>query len=249
MKKKSSSKGYELIGQKKADRNIKGNILIMETKNTWYSFPAKDIIEERKVENGMTLFLINKKGKGLRIEPFGLTNNSISMDKEELTSPQRIYDLEKIKFANENDIKNIKQKELAADSLAAVAKFWSNSCVRGESEKNNCAHFLSDAFIRAGYTDLTKSGGSPHITEWCDWDDTPKQSIARTIRAKEMWKWFESKAKRSLRTKPVKDGFWAVFQWDKTYSGGHVLLYDSNKNVVYGTGVYWNWSDQYFYQW
>ena len=92
-------------------------------------------------------------------------------------------------------------------------------------------------------------GGASQITEWCDWNDTAKSDEARPIRAKNMWEWFKIMSTTSRTTKPSKKGMWATFQWDASYSGGHVLLYDSDADVVYGTGAFWDWSSQNFYQW
>ena len=49
-------------------------------------------------------------------------------------------------------------------TLEDVAKAYNEACVGGGRESNNCAHYLADAFIRAGYTDLKTS---KLITERC----------------------------------------------------------------------------------
>jgi len=137
-------------------------------------------------------------------------------------------------------------------SLAMVAANWKDACILGDVEQNNCAHYLSDAFIRAGYAELAHGAAvhPPAITAWCDHDDPPAKPQARVIRAREMNEWFKSKCKNPLSVKPVKKGFFAVFQLDETvYWGGHVLLYDSDNDKFYGTGAYWNWPTQLFYQW
>jgi hypothetical protein len=50
-----------------------------------------------------------------------------------------------------------------APSLASVGANWKGSCAGGDSFPNNCAHFLSDAFIRAGYTELQSYGALLYI--------------------------------------------------------------------------------------
>jgi len=124
-------------------------------------------------------------------------------------------------------------------SLAGVGAAWSNSCEGGDRYDNNCAHFLSDAFIRAGFTELLPPNS--HINARC-----PSK---RPIRARDMWNWFQWKATRTSRTIEKNTGWWAVFQLnEKAYWGGHVAVLDSGTGTYYGTGWYPNW-DQYLYQW
>jgi len=121
--------------------------------------------------------------------------------------------------------------------LSSVGANWRNSCAGGDRFSNNCAHFLSDAFIRAGYTDLQGFG------ERCY---TPAK---RPIRAREMWSWFNTRAVRRCNTVQRNTGWWAVFQLDESvYWGGHVALLDSDSWQYYGTGWYANWR-QHLYQW
>lgn len=152
--------------------------------------------------------------------------------------------------ATEKDHKAIMRTPIP--SLSLVAANWKKSCILGDTEQNNCAHYLSDAFIRAGYTELAHGAATtpPEITAWCDYNDPPRNSQARVIRAREMNAWFQSKCSKPLTAKPVKKGFFAVFQLDEAaYWGGHVLLYDSDSDTFYGTGAYWAWPTQLFYQW
>ncbi|WP_030203750.1 hypothetical protein [Streptomyces sp. NRRL S-87] len=128
-----------------------------------------------------------------------------------------------------------------APPLSTVGAHWTNRCVAGDAFANNCAHFLSDAFIRAGYTEL--SAPNPHIHARC------YTYARRPIRARDMWSWFKSKAVRTSDT-PTKDtGWWAVFQLDESvYWGGHVVLLDTDTWTYYGTGHHDTWH-QYMYQW
>lgn len=154
------------------------------------------------------------------------------------------------KLATKKDIEILKKSSPLARSLASVATFWNNSCNLSDVEGNNCAHYLSDAFIRAGYPELKKISGNPHISLWCDWNNTVKNENARPVRAIDMKNWFDSMATKKTTTKQSGNGFWAVYQERQSDSQGHVLLYDSNNDVVYGTGGigYWTWK-QFFYQW
>jgi hypothetical protein len=64
----------------------------------------------------------------------------------------------------------------------------------------------------------------------------------RPIRARDMWCWFKQMATEKRSSRPKKEGFWAIFQLDESaYWGGHVIIFDSDKNVFYGTADYPNW--------
>ncbi|GAQ47108.1 hypothetical protein AtubIFM54640_004235 [Aspergillus tubingensis] len=125
--------------------------------------------------------------------------------------------------------------------ISSIAAYWNNSCAGGDVQSNNCAHYLSDAFIRAGYTELSQP--NQHINARC------QTTARRPIRARDMWSWFRSKAQVSSRNVQRNTGWWAVFQLNESqYWGGHVAVLDSNAWVYYGTGWYPDW-DQYCYQW
>jgi len=126
-------------------------------------------------------------------------------------------------------------------TLESVAEYWTKGCLGGDSYENNCAHFLSDAMIRAGFTDLNPPADC--VNARCG------TSQKRPIRARDMWCWFKSKAKKTSNA-PTKDtGWWAVFQLDEqVYWGGHVVLLDSDTWKYYGTGWHPNWK-QHLYQW
>jgi hypothetical protein len=126
-------------------------------------------------------------------------------------------------------------------SLKSVAAFWSDSCAGGDKYENNCAHFLSDAFIRSGYAEL--NGPVSCVNARCD---TPAK---RPIRARDMWCWFQSKATQTSTQLTRNTGWWAVFQLNEpVYWGGHVALFDSDNWKFYGTNWFPDWS-QHLYQW
>jgi hypothetical protein len=246
------------VGIKTTDHNIKGNFLLIEDSETFYSFNSSDIITEEQLSNGRVKITMSPRSLGVISKPFKLVQNKeliISIFENELP-PKPIYKKGDPQIANDKDISILKKLNPAARSFASVAANWTQpngGCALGNTPPNNCAHYLSDAFIKAGYSELLKrnSQGQGIFHYWCD-IITPPNTVnlnARPIRAREMWSWFKTMATTNQTTKPTNSGFWAVFQTDPVYVPGHVLLYDSSNNRVYGTGAYWDWAEQYFYQW
>lgn len=126
-------------------------------------------------------------------------------------------------------------------TIAEAASLYSGYCKGGDVYQNNCAHFLSDAFILAGADDLASSHSC--IEARCD------TSSKRPIRARNMKCWFESRAVKTSDSIVKEAGYWAVFQLDENaYWGGHVAIIDSDSWKFFGTGWYENWK-QYWYQW
>jgi hypothetical protein len=234
-------------GVKLEDRNFPGNFLLLKSISEAFSFRKRDILAIKITSEGRVRVTMRNNCIGMRITAFRVFNDEdIAFGVPVMQAAPKC---DTKKNAKPADVKRVLLARPAARTLASVAANWSNSCILGDTQDNNCAHFLSDAFIRAGFDELKKISSDPSINEWCDWNSTTKSPNARPIRAKEMWAWFKSMAQKTKRDKPQGQGFWATFQWDQSYSGGHVLLYDSDNNVVFGTGAYWNWSDQYYYQW
>jgi hypothetical protein len=126
-------------------------------------------------------------------------------------------------------------------TLAAVPKYWTNACNGMDVYQNNCAHYLSDAMLRTGFTQLNPP--SDCINARCN------TARKRPIRARDMWCWFKSMATTTSTTPTRGTGMWAVFQLDESeYWGGHVVLLDSDTWKYYGTGWYDHW-DQHLYRW
>lgn len=136
--------------------------------------------------------------------------------------------------------KDVQPHSALVPSLAGAAAKYKDECKGGDSYGNNCAHFLSNAMIEAGYSELEPPNDC--VNARCG------TSAKRVIRAREMWCWFKKKAIKTATSLPKNDGYWAVFQLDESeYWGGHVLIYDSDSNKYYGTGHYPDW-DQYCYK-
>ena len=123
--------------------------------------------------------------------------------------------------------------------LEAVAAKYYEGCVCSSDayKKHNCTHFLSNAFIRAGYTELLDS---PLITARCP--------SGRPLRAQDLQKWFQTKSKNfySGIPKPGR-GLWAIYQ--EKPGAHHVLLLDTGTGKVYGTANCVKWPVQWCYQW
>jgi hypothetical protein len=143
--------------------------------------------------------------------------------------------------ASPRDLALLREALTNVKSIAGAASLYRGACDGADSYENNCAHFLSDAFLRAGYSNLKAPADC--ISARCE------TGAKRPIRARDMWCWFKQMATKTKSTLPAAEGMWAVFQLDEaTYWGGHVLIFDSDKNLYFGTGHYPNWS-QHCYQW
>lgn len=126
-------------------------------------------------------------------------------------------------------------------TIEGAAKLFVRSCQGGDAYPNNCAHFLSNAFILAGFTELREGDQVPCIKSWCH------TAARRPKRARNMWCWFDAMATKKGGRVESNTGFWAVFQLNG-YWGGHVVIVDSKAWKFYGTGWYDDWS-QHSYQW
>lgn len=143
--------------------------------------------------------------------------------------------------ATDHDVELLRERIKTVKSIAGAASLYRGACQGGDSYTNNCAHYLSDAFLRAGYSELAAPADC--IAARCG------TAAKRPIRARDMWCWFKEMAKQTQTTLPAGTGFWAVFQLDEqAYWGGHVLIYDSDRNLYYGTDHYPSWL-QYCSKW
>jgi hypothetical protein len=138
-------------------------------------------------------------------------------------------------------------------TIEGAAKLFAHSCIaKVSSYKNNCAHYLSDAFIRANYDDLSRSHdcvtyrcGSPQCTS----------GGKRPVRAHDMNCWFLTKDSNPVTAVSRNSGFYSVFQKRKSDGQGHVVILDSNTWKFYGTGWFEagqpspNYWEHWYYQW
>lgn len=238
---RSSGIAYEGYGCD--DQNIPGNLLIIESQHAIFSFPKSDILEQEDLSAGRCRVWVRVGSNAYRVSSFTVGNGTpFLVGMEELSPPSPPEDPDApqaVQFSESNQA--LLSTFAIPATLSAVGSYWTNSCVGGDRYGNNCAHFLSDAFIRAGFTELLPP--NRHINARCG------TSAKRPIRARDMWSWFQSKAVRTSRTVTSNTGWWAIFQLNESaYWGGHVVVLDSDNWQYYGTGWYGDWN-QYLYQW
>ena len=111
------------------------------------------------------------------------------------------------------------------------------SCVCGVSYSNNCAHYLCNALIRAGFSPPNEGSNK-------------KCPRGRLIRAMDVLKWCQAHKKDfSSNHDSLPSGTWIVFQ---QRSGGvqHVCMHKESPNKYRraGTGDYENWPTQWHYR-
>ncbi|MFG2293761.1 hypothetical protein [Streptomyces sp. NPDC048603] len=258
-------------GYSRDDGNIPGNLLIVESGDCVYSFAKSDIMDRETigedrirvhVREGATAFRLGRMRAGEPQDAFLVAMENIAPppspglpgDPRPASGPVGLANAEAMEYMAPPPAIELPsapryagagmapaQAQVLAPPLSTVGSFWTNRCVAGDAFVNNCAHFLSDAFIRAGYTEL--SDPNTHIKARC------YTYARRPIRARNMWSWFKSKAVRTSHTPTRNTGWWAVFQLDESaYWGGHVVLFDSDTWTHYGTGWHGTWH-QYMYQW
>lgn len=127
--------------------------------------------------------------------------------------------------------------------IEAAWKSYTHSCECGDSfDGTNCAHFLSNALIKGGFTEIDGQKGAKFriVNGFC------VCTHGRPVRAKEMRAWFARKWKR--QQKP-QEGYNAVYQ-QRADGQGHVLLLkgaDPKSTDFKGTGNYHSWSIQEYY--
>ncbi|MFN0193791.1 MAG: hypothetical protein ACKVP5_17765 [Aestuariivirga sp.] len=241
-------RSWIISGRAVADQQLPDRILIVENPASILSISKHDILATGKGNDGFDFIKIRSSAQILRTHPDIYQGQAEVVEAirrmEELAPPPPPKPgKDDPKQATQANIDALISTLTVAKSIAGAAATYAGSCAGGDSYNNNCAHYLSDAFIRAGYTELNPPN------DCIDSDGRCGTSAKRPIRARNMWCWFKEMATKSATTLPKNDGFWAVFQLDETaYWGGHVVIIDTDNNVSYGTGNYPDW-DQYAYKW
>ena len=127
-------------------------------------------------------------------------------------------------------------------SLQTSYDKYTNSCVCGYAYENNCAHYLSNAMILGGFSEINGGNGANFriVNGFC------VCRSGRPVRAKEMRDWFGRKW--TFHSTPPTNGICLVYQ--ESSGQGHVLLkkYKDGRSIGHaGTGDYPNWSIQQYY--
>jgi len=133
--------------------------------------------------------------------------------------------------------------------LALAFQAYRGECACGHAFGNDCAHFLSDALILGGYSEL--DGGMGRLNRRHNGRIVCRSG--RPVRAKELRDWFASKATDTKRNEPEADipaGYWAVYQERARDGQGHVLLHHHTGGTYddRGTGDYPRWRTQVHYR-
>ncbi|MGD9108960.1 MAG: hypothetical protein PVI75_07345 [Gammaproteobacteria bacterium] len=146
-----------------------------------------------------------------------------------------------VKFYNNKHIVKTFGSGPSRPSLELAFNLFRLSCVCGKKYSNNCAHFLSDALIRAGFLGLKNN------------KNMTKCSSGRPIRAKELLKYAKNKKTSFCMSHDTQEisGVWFVYN---EYKGqGHVCLHREYHDTYdyQGTGdaeTFQNWPVQWHYK-
>jgi hypothetical protein len=121
--------------------------------------------------------------------------------------------------------------------LKSTFELYRGRCECGEAYVNNCAHYLTDAMVRAG---LPKP--FPNAYEKC-----PKGRLKRAKETLEWFKTFKTGFKENHQGLALT-GYWFVYQEDAS-GQGHVCVHleASGSFTVRGTGDYSGWPVTWHY--
>ena len=235
-------------GRQLPDLNLPGNTLLIVSESEFYSFRKADIVEVDTLSDQTSRVWVRRGTKAWRSTSFGvgkpLQLRETRVGMEDLPEPPSSVVPGMPARALAEHQAEILALNPPSRSIVAAAGAYSGQCTGGDRYANNCAHFLSDAFIRAGYDELLVGHSADHfISARCG---TPAK---RAIRARDMWQWFQSMATATCTQMVRNTGMWSVFQLDeKVYWGGHVVIIDTDRWTFHGTGCHWDW-DQHGYKW
>jgi hypothetical protein len=126
-------------------------------------------------------------------------------------------------------------KPLVNEFLAQSFNLYRGKCECGVTYDNNCAHFLTDAMVRAGLP-----SAFPVASEKC--------SAGRLIRAKECLAWFRDISTGfAANHDSLSSGYWFVYQ--ESGGQGHVCIHleGGDKYSWKGTTDLPNWPVQWHY--
>lgn len=124
---------------------------------------------------------------------------------------------------------------LVNEFLVKSFNLYRGKCECGTSYDNNCAHFLTDAMVRAGLPVAFPAGSA-------------KCSAGRLIRAKECLAWFRGFSTGfATNHDSLSSGYWFVYQ--ESDGQGHVCIHleAPDKHWWKGTTDLPNWPIQWHY--
>lgn len=152
------------------------------------------------------------------------------------------------KEPSKEKIDSLSNKSLVAGSIVANAAYqYYDGCICGCIADNNCAHYVSNAFILSGMTELLSSN---LITARCILIPC-SNNAKRPIRAYDMLQWFIKKTNETggsfySGNAPRGSGWWATYQ--EKPGAKHVVIIDCDNWDYYGTNDYPDWPIQYNYK-
>ncbi|MGY3494367.1 hypothetical protein [Bradyrhizobium sp. USDA 4502] len=243
---RANAVAYEGVSSR--DLNLPGNMLLVVSADEFYSFQASDIVDQEALGGSRVRLWVRRGARAWQAGAIAiggalrLRETVIGM--EDLPEPPTVIVPGMPVQASDLHRQRLQALAPGASSIAAAAAAYNGACVGGDHYANNCAHFLSDAFIRSGTNELVAGQSADgYFHARCG------THAERPIRARDMWQWFQSKATTTSRALAHNTGIWAVFQLDESvYWGGHVVIVDTDAWAFHGTGCHWNW-DQYAYKW
>jgi hypothetical protein len=224
--KRADSVPFEGIGS--PDRNLPRNLLLVVSESEFYSFQTSDIVDQEQLGGGKVRLWVRRGAHAWQAGAVTIGGTSqlraTVIGMEDLPEPPTLIVPGMPVQASDLHRQKLQSLAPAANTIAAAAAAYNGACVGGDHYANNCAHFLSDAFIRAGFSELLAGQAADS-----DFHARCGTRAKRPIRARDMWQWFQSKATTTATTITRNTGMWAVFQLDESvYWGGHVLIIDTD---------------------
>lgn len=230
----------EYVGEVVPDRDDDSRILIVTDATTYYSILRSDVVDAEPASGRTMRLWIRHRAdvrRAIRVDDHDVLLDAVDVFEMSHPAPK----MRTIAGAPTEWTAAAQAKLKAGTSTEGAAKAYVGQCEGGDKFKNNCAHFLSNALIAAGYDDLRQPDICVHARCFTD--------ARRPIRARDMWCWFKDRATKTGGVVVRNTGLWAVFQLDESqYWGGHVVIVDSDRWIYYGTGWYDDWG-QHSYQW
>jgi hypothetical protein len=228
------------VGDVVPDRNIGGRVLIVTSSDRYYSICHDDIVDMQSTGEGMQRVWVRRGA-------IVWQSTRVIHEGERVSLPFTIEMREvppAVPFVDGMPAEGTPSDQAhlqSGRSIEGAAKTFAHQCEGGDTYPNNCAHYLSNAFIQSGFNDLRDAHSC--VGARCE------TMAKRPIRARDMWCWFKSRATSTSSRVAKNTGIWTVFQLSEAaYWGGHVAIIDSNTWKYYGTGWYDSW-DQYSYKW